>query len=442
MTVLDERPTLRSRPGQSERKVPWKVVAAAVAGIALEFYDFTVYSFFAVFAAKAFFPSHDALTGILASVAVFGVGFATRPIGALFIGRLGDRFGRKPAMLLTIGLIIVGTTGLALTPEYATIGVAAPIIVVVSRLTQGLGMGGEVGPAAAFLMEAAPNGRRGFYLSWSTASQGISSFAAGTAGVTLTSLLSPDDMQKWGWRVAFALGFLLIPVALYLRRQMQETLACGSHGTSAAAAPLRELWQHRRIILPGMAMYAASTTVFYVALYLTTYSIAVLKMPSQMAMLSAIVTGISLIVMGLLGGWLCDRYNSRIILAFSYTVLLLGIYPAYHFLIQAPDVPTLLVATLLMTAMPAMAGPATLTLIGEGLPARVRALGVGLTYAVPIALFGGTAQVVVTWLLKQTGNPAAPAFYAVAASAVMLLAIWAFPKHHDRYSQPKAAALQ
>lgn len=441
MTVLDERRPPHSRFAQSERRVPRRAVVAAIAGNALEFYDFGIYSFFAVYAARAFFPSLDGLTGILASVAVFGVGFVTRPLGALFIGRLGDRLGRKPALLLTIALIIIGTMGLALTPDQATIGVAAPIIVVISRLIQGFGLGGEVGPAVAFLMEAAPEGRRGFYTSWSTASQGISGFAAGIVGVTFTSLLAPENMQSWGWRLAFALGLLLVPVALYLRKQMPETFDGRSRSANTTATPWRDLWSHRRAILPGMAMLGASTAVFYVAVYMTTYSIAVLKMPPHIGMFSAIVLGASLIVFGLLGGWLCDRYNARVIVALPYTVLLAAIYPAYHLLIQSQSVPTLLIATVLMSAMPAVAGPSVLLLIGEALPARVRALGLSVTYAVPITIFGGSAQVVVTWLLKYTGNPASPAFYAVVASAVMLFAVMAFPKSLDRFDHANGVVL-
>src|ERR1700712_4640240 len=163
--------------------IPKRIVAATVAGNALEFYDFVTYAFFAVYIGRTFFPASTALGSLLLSVAVFGVGFVSRPLGGILIGALADRAGRKPAMLLTIGLITVGTLGLALTPSYASIGLAAPIIVVGCRLVQGLALGGEVGPSSAFLIESAPAHRRGFYASWQLASQGIATLVAGVFGI-------------------------------------------------------------------------------------------------------------------------------------------------------------------------------------------------------------------------------------------------------------------
>ena len=183
-----------------------KVVAATVAGNALEFYDFVTYAFFAVYIGKTFFPASTALGSLLLSVAVFGVGFVSRPVGGVLIGAFADRAGRKPAMLLTIGLITVGTLGLALTPSYASIGLAAPVIVVLCRLIQGLALGGEVGPSSAFLIESAPAAQRGLYASWQLASQGIATLVAGALGIAMISMLTPAELQAWGWRVPFAAG--------------------------------------------------------------------------------------------------------------------------------------------------------------------------------------------------------------------------------------------
>ncbi|MBU6437978.1 MAG: MFS transporter, partial [Betaproteobacteria bacterium] len=192
-------------PPMTER-VPARVVGATVVGNALEFYDFLTYAFFAVYIGKTFFPVTDPLSSLLLSVALFGIGFFTRPLGGIVIGAYADRAGRRAAMILTIALITLGTLGLVLTPSYASIGVAAPIIVVACRLVQGLALGGEVGPSTAFLIEAAPHGGRGRLASWQLASQGAAALVAGMFGLVMAATLSQADMLAWGWRVPFAVG--------------------------------------------------------------------------------------------------------------------------------------------------------------------------------------------------------------------------------------------
>src|SRR6266446_5910625 len=199
-------------------------VAATVAGNALEFYDFLVYSTFAVYIGKAFFPTRTEFAGLLLSLATFGVGFFTRPLGGLLIGAFGDRAGRRPALMLTIGLMAVGTLAVAVTPPYAAIGIAAPVILVAARLIQGLALGGEVGPSTAVLLECSPPGRRGAYTSWQSGSQGIAILACGLIGVGLGAMLSKEQLSDWGWRVPFALGLIIVPVGLYIRRRLPETL--------------------------------------------------------------------------------------------------------------------------------------------------------------------------------------------------------------------------
>lgn len=193
----------RATPGavnsiDQEYKPPVKAIAAAVAGNALEFYDFIVYSFFAVYIGQTFFPLGSETASLLASVAVFGVGFFTRPLGGVLIGAFADKAGRRAAMILTVTLITVGTLGLAATPGYEAIGMAAPIIVLMCRLLQGLALGGEVGPASAMLIEAAPREKRGLYASWQIASQGIAVVAGGLMGVLVSWYLPHEDLVSWG----------------------------------------------------------------------------------------------------------------------------------------------------------------------------------------------------------------------------------------------------
>ena len=197
--------TTANRALAGDRRISPGVMAATVAGNALEFYDFLCFAFFAVYIAGAFFPGGDPFADLLKTLAVFWSGFLFRPLGGIVIGAFADRVGRRPAMLLTIALITVGTLGLALVPSYATIGATAPVLLVICRIIQGFALGGEVGPASVFLMEAAPPHRRGYYVSWQIASQGLAVMAGGALAVALAVLLTKEQLADWGWRVPFLL---------------------------------------------------------------------------------------------------------------------------------------------------------------------------------------------------------------------------------------------
>ncbi|HTG02482.1 MAG TPA: MFS transporter [Bradyrhizobium sp.] len=268
--------------------VPTKVVVAAVLGNALEFYDFVTYAFFAVYIGQTFFPASTPFASLLLSLGAFGVGYIFRPLGGVVIGAFADRAGRKPAMLLTIVLITVGTLGLAATPSYAAIGIAAPIIVVGCRLLQGLAIGGEVGPASAFLIEIAPPGQRGFYGSWQLASQGVAALTAGIIGLALSLALSKAELAAWGWRVPFLLSLLLVPVGLYLRSRMPETLddrPVESGGWSVT------LGKQSRLILLSVLIILGGTVSTYVGNYMTTYAIATLHFQPSTALSATVVGG-------------------------------------------------------------------------------------------------------------------------------------------------------
>jgi len=263
-----------------------KVVVAAVLGNALEFFDFAAYAFFAVYIGQAFFPASTPFASLLLSLGAFGVGYVFRPLGGVLIGAFADRAGRRPAMLLTIVLITTGTVGLALTPSYSSIGLAAPVIVVLCRLVQGLAIGGEVGPASAFLIEIAPTDRRGLYGSWQLASQGLAALAAGTIGLVLSLLLDKADLAAWGWRVPFLLSLLLVPVGLYLRRMMPETLEKrAATAPSWGAALVRQV----RLLVLAVLIILGGTVSTYVGVYMTTYAIATLHLPPSTALTATVV---------------------------------------------------------------------------------------------------------------------------------------------------------
>jgi MFS family permease len=400
---------------------------ATAAGNALEFYDFLVYSFFAVYIGAAFFPAGSAFVSLLLSVATFGIGFVTRPVGAALIGAYADRAGRKPALLLTIALMTAGTLAVAATPSYAAIGVAAPLILVAGRLLQGLALGGDVGPATSVLLESAPPGQRGLYSSLQGAGQAVAVLGSGVVGLGLASVLTEGDLARWGWRVAFALGLAIVPVGFFLRRRLPETLGASTEATSAAV--LARIWRHHRraallVILVTMCM----TVGTYVGAYLTTYAQVTLHMPPWAAMLSPVANGLVLLPGSLLGGVLADRFGRKPVMIASRVVVIALIYPAFLYLAheRTPWALALVTAALSFSAAPGQV--ASVATMGEIFPPEVRSSGLSLTYSLGVAIFGGTTQVVITWLIGATGNPLSPAFYVIATSAVSLVAMMLLPE--------------
>jgi len=417
----------------ARQRVPIKIVAATVAGNALEFFDFIAYVFFAVYIGQTFFPAKTEFMSLLLSVGVFGVGFVFRPLGGVLIGAYADRAGRKPALLLTIALITVGTMGLALTPSYASIGMAAPVIVVICRLIQGLALGGEVGPASVFLIEIAPADRRAFYSSWQLASQGLAALAASGLGLALSLLLSPASLAAWGWRVPFVFCLVLIPVALYLRREMPETLeAAPTPGPGHPPAPRPTVWNHGGFIVLAVLLILGGTVSTYAANYMTTYAIATLHFPASTALATTVIGGAAMFVGALGGGWLADRYGRWGVMMWPRLVLTLLTWPLFLLLDAYPGAVTLYATSIALSGLTALSGAASFVVIPELLPRAIRATVLSIAYAIGVSLFGGSTQFVITWLLHVTDNPVSPAWYVTATSLVTLIAIWFVPESRGR----------
>jgi MFS family permease len=406
---------------------PRRVVAAAVAGNALEFYDFLSYAFFAVYIGKTFFPVHSSYMSLLLSLAVFGFGFFARPVGGVVFGLMGDRVGRRASLILTLALMTLGTLGVALTPSYASIGLAAPAIVVLARLVQGFALGGEIGPSSAFLIEAAPADRRGLYASWQFASQGAGILVAGLMGLLFGRLLGHEAMLAWGWRAAFLLGLLVVPLALYLRSSMPETLH------AAAAKPERRPRRAPlRYVVIAVGVILGGTVSAYVGSYMTTYAIATLGMPPNAAMAATVALGLFTLVFAVVGGWMCDRFGRKPTMLWPRVVSALATVPAFMLLDASPGALTLVLVTSVLAAINALTGAATLVAVPEVFERRHRALGLGVAYAIGVSIFGGTTQFIVTWLIHATGNPIAPAWYATAASVVAIGAMLMMPETREQ----------
>jgi len=405
-----------------------------VLGNALEFYDFTTYTFFAVAIGRTFFPTHDPVVSLLISVATFGVGFCTRPLGGLVIGAFADHAGRKPAMMLTIALMAIGMLLLAATPSFAAIGYAAPAIVVFARLLQGFALGGEVGPATSYLIEVAPDDRRGRLASWQIASQGCALLAAGIVGFVLAHSLSEAAMTEWGWRVALLLGLTIVPGGLYIRRRLPETahLSETERRRGAVQVLAHLVTGHPWPLFLGLVAIMTSTISTYVGLYMTTYGETALHLKAPSAITAPLIGGITTIVFALAGGWLADRYGRKIVMLLPRILLILAIYPAFLFLISHPSIVTLLVTTGLMSVLGSLSSAAAIVAIPEMLPASVRASGLSTAYAFAVTVFGGTTQFVLAWLIGVSGDPLSPAWYMIGSGILGVVAMALMPETRGR----------
>jgi MHS family citrate/tricarballylate:H+ symporter-like MFS transporter len=432
-----EKPT-----GEEARNVPFRHVAAVFVGNALEFYDFLTYGLFAVYIAKAFFPAGS--PSLLLALATFGAGFITRPVGAMVLGPLGDRIGRRPTMVITFGLIGLGMLGLALTPPYAKIGVAAPVLALGFRLIQGFALGGEVGPSTAFMIEAAPAHRRGFFTSLQLSSQSLATLAAACVGVVLSALLAPEQLQTIGWRIAFLLGLVVVPFGLWARRNLPETLhdATGAaQADEAAQGTHGGLRPHLKLIAFGLFALASTTIGRYSLDYMTTFALHTLHMHAGEAFgVTVITSGIALIVTPL-AGLLSDRLGRRRVMLPAQALMLLGVLPIFWLAARLGSVLPFYLGMGLLSVLHAAAAAPVLVAIAEAAPARIRSGLVASIYAFAISIFGGSTQFLVTWLIAVTHNPLAPAWWWSGAVAVGLIAMLLMHETAPaRRHEPMAAA--
>jgi MFS family permease len=396
-------------------------VAAVVIGNALEFYDFTTYAYFAAQIGLTFFPFRTPFVSLMASLATFGIGFAARPVGAIVFGLYGDRVGRRPAMLACFVLMGVAILLLALTPSYAAIGIAAPALAVVARLLQGLAVGGDVGPTTAYLFEVAPENRRGFYTSLQYASQGMSTLAGGVVGVTLSTVLGPAALTDYGWRIAFLLGAVILPVGYLIRRALPETF---HESERAQATSTGAPW---RVIVLGFFILGSATIGFYVIAYMTTFASTVLHMQTNVAFGATLVFGLANIIFSTLAGILSDRFGRKPLMVWPRVLFALLMVPMYFLIVRNRDAVTLLGATFVLGALSQMAVVAFVAM-SEVLPKHMRSASLAITYAVAISIFGGTTQFNITWLIHRTGNPMMPAYYATVAILVSIVAMVLMPE--------------
>lgn len=429
MTSAPPAAVFPGAPGNVEALPRNRILIASVIGNGLILYDFTVYSFSAATIGKLFFPSGSAVHSLLLALATFGAGFLMRPLGALLIGSFADRNGHKAGLLLSIALMTLGTLLIAVVPTYDTIGVTATLLVVISRLLQGLSAGGEIGTASAMMMEMAGPGQRCHVVSWRAASQGAAAIAGALIGAITTLFFSTGTLLAWGRRIPFVLGLPIAAVGWYLRRQATVMPIPGP--TRPRLAQL--FAQHRSTLWHGILLMAApSASVYIMVFYLPIYLVQTLHLPAALSLLAACLAGAVIMVATPLMGLLADRQQRRKPIQFlMLTISLILVYPAFSLLTHTVNMGLSLLIICSYAAVALSNGGVNAVLVLEAFPRQHRAAGMSIIYSFGTTLFGGFSPFIVTWLIDATGSAMAPAWYLSAALAISLIALHRFPERRQ-----------
>ena len=399
-----------------------RVVIAATIGNVLEWFDFVIYGFLAVTLAQVFFPTGDPTVSLLVTFGAFGLAYLVRPLGAIFVGSYTDKHGRKAGLTLSIALMMVGTTLMALTPGYATIGITAPILITLARLLQGFSVGGEFGSSVAFLMEHGSQ-RRGFAASWQFSSAGLITALASLFGVALNTLLTHDQLLTWGWRLPYLFGMLVGPAGLYIRSRLSETPEFLEAGQPEGMRIRELLSKHPLPVVLALGAAIISNSSFYILLYIPTYGQKTLHLPAYTGFIATLVGGVVLAVGAPLFGHWSDKIARPRIMVVTAWLFVLTSWPCFFLMASWPALWTCIFAVAWLQLLKAGYSGVLPSLLGEQFPVATRAIGVSLSFSTAVTIFGGFAPFVATWLIAQTGDPLSPSFYLVATAAMSAAAL-------------------
>ncbi|ASW03241.1 MFS transporter [Paraburkholderia aromaticivorans] len=404
-----------------------RLIVATSIGNALEWFDFAAYGFFAVTLSKLFFPAHDETVSLLMTFGTFGLSYVFRPLGALLLGRYADRRGRKAALLAALALTTVGTFICAVIPTYAQIGLAAPIGLMAARILISFSTGGEFGSGTALMIEQKSK-RKAYLASWQFSSQGMSTVLASCAGLALSTQLSPEQIETWGWRAPFIFGLLVAPVGLYIRKHIDDTLPGAAHGSAHAAArnqPVRELLAQckGRILLAAGIMAVSTAASYLMILYMPTYAVKQLHLPASTGFAATVVTGAILMLFTPIMGHLADRYGRSRMMLVSAVATLVTIYPCFAWLLSSPSFSVLMTIMVLAGALKAIYFGPLAAVLSSLFPTHMRSTGLGFSYNIGVMVFGGFTPWLVTAMIGATHNPLSPAFYLMACAVLSLACI-------------------
>ncbi len=421
-------------PNESKARAIFRVVS----GNFLEMFDFMVYGYYAKAIADTFFPAGNEFLSLMLSLMTFGAGFLMRPLGALILGAYIDRHGRRAGLILTLMLMACGTLLIAVVPGYNTIGLAAPLLVLIGRLLQGFSAGGEPGGVSVYLSEIATPGRKGFFVSWQSGSQQVAVMFASLLGVLLSSVLSPKSMGEWGWRVPFLIGCLIVPFLFFIRRSLRETEEFEQRKHRPTLSEIfRSMGENWRLAGAGTLLAVMTTVAFYlITAYTPTFGRNVLHMSEFDSMIVTLCVGASNLFWLPVMGSLSDRIGRRPPLLVFSAVTLLTAYPAMMWLIGAPSFGRLLAVELWLSFLYAGYNGAMIVTLTEIMPPALRTTGFSLAYSLATAIFGGFTPAIATGLIHATGNKAMPGLWLSFAAICGLVATLIVVKQ-----QPRAVSL-
>ena len=411
---------------EGRRISPFRAIAVASIGNALEWYDLIIFGFLSVVVSRQFFPEGNPQAALLLTLATFGISFVVRPLGGIVIGRYADRAGRMKALTLAASMMTVGTGIIAFLPTYRSIGIAATIGLVVARLIQGFSAGGEFASATAFLAEQSYE-RRGFFASWQIASQGITTMLASATGAALFGLLSPAQLDDWGWRLPFLLGMLIGPVALYIRLRVPETEAF--EAAVPSAAPLREtLTEQKGALLIGLGGSILGTVSNYSILFVPTFATKELGIAPRDAFIATLATGLVQFLFSPIIGLLGDRVGRRPLMLIGSAAMLALIYPLFVWLVHVPTANTLLAVQIIFGFLQVTYFASQPAFLADLFPTRTRGTGMSLGYNVATMLFGGVAPLIIATLIQLSGSKLAPSYYVIFGASLSFLAVLVAPR--------------
>jgi MFS family permease len=407
------------------RQSQFKSVVLVSSGNFLDMYDFMVFGYYAPWIGRAYFPTSSEFASLMLTFAAFGAGFLMRPIGGLLLGAYVDKYGRRAGLIVTLTVMAFGTFSIACTPTYATIGILAPILVLIGRLLQGLSAGAQVGTASVYLSEIAPPGLRGFYVSWQSASQQMAVVCAALLGIAVTSSLSPSDLAEWGWRIPFLVGCFLIPFVFIIRKSLEETAAFRARPQHASiASVLVSLAKNGRLIVLGTLLVTMTTVAFYlITAYSPTYGNLVLHLSPRASLTVTLLVGLSNFILLPCAGFLSDKIGRRPQMLTCILLILATSYPAMLWLVATPTFKRLLAVELLLSILYATYNGAMIVFLTEIIPPDVRTAGFSLAYSLATAVFGGFTPAICTYFIHLTNNKAVPGLWLSFSGICALIAL-------------------
>ncbi|MGB9096140.1 MFS transporter [Erwinia sp.] len=400
-----------------------KTIFTVTSGNFLEMFDFMVFGYYATAIAQTFFPGDNPFASLMLTLMTFGAGFLMRPLGAIVLGSYIDHHGRRKGLLMTLGLMAIGTLTIAVVPGYNTLGAAAPILILLGRLLQGFSAGVELGGVSVYLAEIAPKNRKGFFVSWQSGSQQVAVIFAALLGLGVNHLLAKDQVTEWGWRIPFVIGCMIVPFLFWIRSKLEETEAFSQRKTHPSMKQIvRSVASNWPLVLAGMLMVVTTTVMFYmITAFTPTFGKTVLMMSDKESFFVMLCIGVSNLIWLPIMGSVSDRYGRRPLLIFFTLLMIATAWPVLHWLVGSPSVSHLLEAELWLSFLYASYNGAMVVYLAEVMPAEVRATGFSLAYSLATALFGGFTPAISSYLIHATGDKAMPGVWLTFAAVCGLI---------------------